>query len=133
MTAQTMTIRNSWSGWSAMFLGVVTMSASWWADTTPVGAGLTLGFGALVTIYAAWSLIARDPTKDHWALSVVGLALFIAPWVGLFASDGAAWTAWICGALIMLVGGGAYLSDESANVTEQVQVHNRASYEASIR
>jgi hypothetical protein len=42
-------------------------------------------------MYGGWSLIARDPTRDHWAMSVVGLELAIARWIGGYAGDGAAW------------------------------------------
>lgn len=112
-----MKISNSFAGAIALILGIATMTASVWFDTTPVGSGVTLGLGAIAAIYALWSLIARDPTKDHWSLSVVGLILFISPWIGQFAGDGAAWTAWIAGALIMLVGSSAYLADEFADVT----------------
>ncbi|OLL20336.1 MULTISPECIES: SPW repeat domain-containing protein [unclassified Rhodococcus (in: high G+C Gram-positive bacteria)] len=116
-----MKISNSLAGAIALILGIVTMTASIWFDTTAVGSGVTLGLGAIAAIYALWSLIARDPTKDHWSLSVVGLILFISPWIGQFAGDGAAWTAWIAGALIMLVGSSAYLADEFADVTASTQ------------
>ncbi|NGP06631.1 SPW repeat protein [Rhodococcus sp. 14C212] len=123
-----MKISNSSAGTIALILGIVTMTASVWFDTTPVGSGVTLGLGAIAAIYALWSLIARDPTKDHWSLSVVGLILFISPWIGQFAGDGAAWTAWIAGALIMLVGGAAYLADESADVAAATREEERRTY-----
>ncbi|MEZ7239404.1 SPW repeat protein [Rhodococcus sp. GXMU-t2271] len=123
-----MKISNSFAGAIALILGIVTMTASVWFDTTAVGSGVTLGLGAIAAIYALWSLIARDPTKDHWSLSVVGLILFISPWVGQFAGDGAAWTAWIAGALIMLVGSSAYLADESADVTASTREQERRAY-----
>ncbi|MGW3480537.1 SPW repeat domain-containing protein [Rhodococcus indonesiensis] len=123
-----MKISNSFAGAIALILGIATMTASVWFDTTAVGSGVTLGLGAIAAIYALWSLIARDPTKDHWSLSVVGLILFISPWIGQFAGDGAAWTAWIAGALIMLVGSSAYLADESADVTASTREQERRAY-----
>jgi len=128
-----MTITRSVAGASALVLALGTMTASTWTNTTPVGAGLTLGLGAIAAIYALWSLIARDPTKDHWALSVVGLALFVCPWVGGFAGDGAAWTAWIAGALIMILAGTAYVSDEADDLTTATEMHDRENYMAGIR
>ncbi|WP_413768519.1 SPW repeat protein [Rhodococcus pyridinivorans] len=128
-----MSARTSWSGGIALFLGLLTMSSSFWTETTALGRGATLGFGALASIYALWSLIARDPTKDHWALSVVGLAMLVSPWVGQFAGDGAAWTAWIYGALIMALGATAYLADDSADLTRRVEHEQRANYEAALR
>ena len=85
-------------GLAALVLGVFTATTPAWAETTPVSAGATVGLGALTALYALWSLIARDPTKDHWALSVVGLVMVMSPWIGMFAGSAAAWVAWIVGA-----------------------------------
>ncbi|MGW0174102.1 SPW repeat protein [Rhodococcus sp. NPDC003322] len=126
-----MKFSSTFAGGAALLLGLVTMSASFWADTTPIGSGLTLGLGAITAIYALWSLVAKDPTKDHWALSVVGLVLFIAPWVGQFAGDGAAWTAWIAGALVMAVAGTAYVADESTELTDTNARRDRETYRAA--
>jgi hypothetical protein len=122
-----------WTGVAALLLGIFTMSASFWSDTTVAGAGFTLGFGAIASLYALWSLVARDPTKDHWSLTVVGLVLFLSPWLGQFAGDGAAWTSWVAGALIMGIASYAYLRDESANVTEITREQNRSTYERQAR
>lgn len=128
-----MTFNRSVAGALALAVGLGTMTASIWFDTTAVGRGLTIGLGAIAAIYALWSLIARDPTKDHWALSVVGLAMFVCPWVGGFAGDGAAWTAWIAGALIMILGGSAYVSSETNDLTAEVERLDRESYLAGAR
>ncbi|GGK90595.1 SPW repeat domain-containing protein [Nocardia jinanensis] len=115
-------------GWGAMTLGLVTAATPAWADTSSAGASLTLGLGALTAIYAMWSLLARNPTKDHWALSVIGLMLFISPWVGGFAADGAGWVAWTTGLLLALLAGTAYVSDEAANVAETERVDELVTY-----
>ncbi|BDB59165.1 MULTISPECIES: SPW repeat domain-containing protein [Rhodococcus] len=123
-----MSVHASWAGRIALLLGLLTVSSSFWVETTEPGRGATLGLGALASIFALWSLVARDPTKDHWALSVVGLAMLVSPWVGRFAGDGAAWIAWVSGASIMILGAIAYLSDEADNVTEEVERWERESY-----
>nr|WP_271213772.1 SPW repeat protein [Rhodococcus wratislaviensis]GLK41011.1 hypothetical protein GCM10017611_78860 [Rhodococcus wratislaviensis] len=64
---------------------------------------------------------------------MVGLALFISPWLGQFAGDGAAWTSWVAGALIMGLAAFAYTHDESANVTEITREQNRSTYERHAR
>ena len=115
-------------GWATLALGLIAAVTPAWADTDPVGAGATLGLGALTAMYAMWSLIARDPTKDHWALSVVGLVLFLAPWVGGFAGDAAAWVAWTVGLLVIALAGTAYVRDEDANLAEAVRVNQLATY-----
>jgi hypothetical protein len=74
-------------------------------------------------------LIARDPTRDHWALSVVGLVLGISPWIGLYADDKAAWVAWIAGLALLALGGATYIADEAANVAETIRVKALANYQ----
>jgi hypothetical protein len=115
-------------GWTAIAIGLATAITPTWATTTPAGAGFTLGLGAMTVIFGMWSLIARDPTRDHWALTVVGLVLEMAPWVGGFAGDGAAWVAWTTGLLLMVLAGAAYINDEAANVAETVRVKKLATY-----
>jgi hypothetical protein len=121
-------LNNNSVGWTALALGVATAIAPAWADTTPGGAAITTGLGAMIAIVAMWSLIARDPTKDHWVLSILGLTLFNAPWFGLFAGDGAAWSAWIAGPLVMLLSGSTYVLDEATNITENARVNELAKY-----
>jgi SPW repeat len=120
---------NTAVGATAVTLGLLTAITPAWATTTPVGAGFTLGLGAMTVIYGTWSLIARDPTRDHWALSVVGVVLGISPWVGGYAGDQAAWVAWIVGLALLALGGAAYIADEAANVTETVRVKELATYQ----
>ncbi|HEY5858079.1 MAG TPA: SPW repeat protein [Aldersonia sp.] len=117
----------------ALVLGVFTAITPAWAGTTPVGAGATVGLGALTALYALWSLIARDPTKDHWALSVVGLIMLMAPWLGMFAGDAAAWVAWIVGAAVMVLGGASYVQDEAGNIAEETRVQQLATYQVQHR
>jgi hypothetical protein len=116
-------------GWTAITLGLITGITPAWATTAPVGAGFTLGLGAMTVMYGMWSLIARDPTRDHWALSVVGLVLGISPWVGGYAGDEAAWVAWIAGLALLALGGAAYIADEAANVAQTVRVKALATYQ----
>ncbi|WP_245547099.1 SPW repeat protein [Nocardia brevicatena] len=82
----------------------------------------------MTAIYAMWSLLARNPAKDHWALSVIGLMLFMAPWVGGFAGDAAAWVAWTTGLLIALAAGTAYVNDEADHVAETTRVNELVTY-----
>ena len=117
-------------GWTSMALGLVIAVTPAWAQTTAVGAGFTLGLGAMTVMYGGWSLIARDPTRDHWAISVVGLVLAIAPWIGGYAGDGAAWVSWIGGVALMVLAGAAYIADEAGAVTETERIKALAKYQA---
>ena len=121
-------LSNTAVGWASMALGLITATTPIWADTTPVGAGFTLGLGAMTAMYAGWSLIARDPTRDHWAMSVVGLVLAIAPWIGGYAGDSAAWVSWLGGATLMLLAGAAYITDERNEVTRTERIKSLVEY-----
>jgi SPW repeat len=123
-------LSNTVVGWTTMALGLVTAVTPAWAQTTPVGAGFTLGLGAMTLMYGGWSLIARDPTRDHWAMSVVGLVLAIAPWIGGYAGDSAAWVSWIGGVALMVLAGAAYIADEADAVTETERIKALAKYQA---
>ena len=88
-----------WVGWAALAVGIGAVVASMASSSTRVGEGLTFGFGAFIAFFGLLSLLVRNRTPDHWGLFVVGLAMFVLPWLGGgFAPDrGAAWTAWVAG------------------------------------
>jgi hypothetical protein len=98
-------------GWIAIGFGVFTAVTPAWAATTRAGAACTLGMGMFTAYYGVLGLLVRNPTPIHWRLVVVGLALFIAPWIAGFASDGAAWTAWVSGFVVLALGLMAWMRD----------------------
>lgn len=107
-------MRNStWVGWAALVVGIVAVVASIAVSSTRVGEGLTFGFGAFIAFFGLLSLPARNRAPDHWGLFVVGLAMFLLPWLGAgFVPDrGAAWTAWVAGFLAMALGAMAWVRD----------------------
>ncbi|WP_454198636.1 SPW repeat domain-containing protein [Nocardia sp. Marseille-Q1738] len=88
--------------------------------SSAVATAVMIGLGGLTAVTALWSLLAGDPTRDYLALAVVGFALFLAPWVGGFASGGAAWTAWTSGCVGMVLGVAGYLRGESLDISRTV-------------
>ncbi|WP_241997528.1 SPW repeat protein [Rhodococcus sp. SMB37] len=107
-------MRNStWVGWAALAVGIGAVVAALTVSSTRVGEGLTFGFGVFIAFFGLLSLPARNRTPDHWGLFVVGLAMFVLPWLGAgFVADrGAAWTAWIAGFLTMALGATAWVQD----------------------
>jgi hypothetical protein len=108
-----------WVGWAALAVGIGAVVASMASSSTRVGEGLTSGFGAFIIFFGLLSLLVRNRTPDHWGLFVVGLAMFILPWLGGgFAPDrGAAWTAWVAGFLAMALGAAGWLSDRPPTET----------------
>ena len=63
-------------------------------------------------------------------MSVVGLVLAIAPWIGGYAGDGAAWVSWIGGVALTLLAGAAYIADEAGAVTATERIKELAKYQA---
>lgn len=102
-----------WVDSAALVVGIGAVVSSIAVSSTRVGEGLTFGFAAFIAFFGVLSLLVRNRTPDHWGLLVVGLAMFILPWLGSgFAADtGAAWTCWVAGALAMALGAAGWVSD----------------------
>lgn len=96
-----------WIGWAAVAVGVAAVVAAFAASSTQVGEGFAFGFGAFVAFFGVLAVLARNRRPDHWGLVVVGLAMFIVPFLGNgYAADpGASWTCWVAGGLAMILGG----------------------------
>lgn len=109
---------NSWIGWAALVVGIGAVVASIAVTSTRAGEGLTFGFAAFIAFFALMSLLARNRTPNHWGLVVIGLSMFLLPWLGDgFTPDrGAAWTAWIAGFLAMALGAVGWLGGRPPTV-----------------
>ena len=124
----------SWISRAALVVGVVTVVlGATVVHSSPVGLAVTIGLGGMTAVCAVWSLLAVDPTRDYLTLAVVGFALFLAPWVGGFAGDGAAWTAWISGCIVTALGVAGYLRGESLDFTRTVRDKADARYRERFR
>jgi hypothetical protein len=99
--------------WAALAVGVVAILTALFVSSTRVGESLAFGFGAFITFFAVLALLVRNRRPDHWGLVVVGLTMFIVPWLGggFTADPGAAWTCWVAGSLAMILGGIGWLGD----------------------
>jgi len=98
-------------GWVAIGFGVFTAVTPAWTATTAAGAACTLGLGIFTAYLGVLGVLVRNPTPIHWGLVVVGPSLFIAPWLAGFAGDGAAWTAWVSGFVVLALGLTAWTHD----------------------
>jgi hypothetical protein len=96
-----------WFGWAAVAVGVCAVVAAFAASSTHVGEGFAFGFGAFIAFFGILAVFARNRRPDHWGLVVVGLAMFIVPFLGngYRADLGASWTCWVAGGLAMILGG----------------------------
>jgi hypothetical protein len=122
-----------WLGRAALLVGLATVLLGIVAHTTAAGRGVTIGFGALAAVSAVLSLLAVDPTRDFLTLACAGFALFLSPWVAGFVGDGAAWTAWVLGALLTALGVAGYLRGERLDFATTVHDDAVARYGKRFR
>lgn len=96
-----------WSDWVEVIVGVVALlSPLLWLDTSTKTLWTMVILGALIAIDGLVSLAAPRQMASETIQAVLGVLLFIAPWVMSFASDsGAAWTSWIAGGLTIVASG----------------------------
>jgi hypothetical protein len=104
-----------WIGWAALAVGIGAAAMSFAASSTRVGEGFAFGFGAFIAFFGLLAVLARNRTPDHWGLVVVGLAMFIVPFLGNgYNPDlGASWTCWVAGGLAMILGGIGWTRDKT--------------------
>jgi|SRR6516165_5262247 len=107
-----------WQDWVSLVLGVLLFLAPWVFGTATNGAsswdawiigviGVILALGALA--------LPRTASLTEGISVILGVLLFISPWILGFASlSSAAWTAWIIGVLFVLVNGWTLLQTRSA-------------------
>ncbi|MEU6130114.1 SPW repeat protein [Saccharopolyspora sp. NPDC047091] len=97
-----------WQDWAALVLGLYAVLATMWTRTSGGALSAMVVLGGLLVIAAVWSLALPRSMTSEYAHMLLGVLLFIAPWVlGYSALTGAAWTSWVVGVLAVLVGAAA--------------------------
>lgn len=109
-----------WIGRVAVVIGAATVVLGVTVPSSPIGAGVTIGLGALITVIGVWSVLADDPTRDYLTLGVVGFALFLGPWAAAFNDDDVAWVAWIAGGIVTALAVAGYLRSETSAPVRRV-------------
>lgn len=122
-----------WIGRAALVVGLACVLLGIAAHTTAAGVAITIGLGGLTAVFAVWSLLAVDPTHDFLTLACAGFALFLAPWVGGFTGDTAAWTAWVSGALVAVLGVAGYRRGERLDFAATVRDESTTRYRKRFR
>jgi uncharacterized membrane protein len=103
-----------WQDWAIVILGILLFIAPF---AFQAAIGSTVAWtdyvaGVLLFIGGLWSLSSPTTRFTHWVEVVIGILLFIAPWVLAFTMLMAlAWTAWIGGVLAVILAGWVLLSD----------------------
>lgn len=125
---------HSWMSRAALVTGVATVVlAATVVHSTPVATAVMIGLGGLTAVAALWSLLATDPTRDYLTIAVVGFALFLSPWAGGYAGSSAAWTAWISGGIVTILGVTGYLRSERLDVGTAVADDAETRYHKRFR
>jgi hypothetical protein len=94
-----------WQDWVALAAGAVTLLTPLWSD--PGGGGRTamLVLGIVLVLTALWSLYDPGAIASEYSHAVLGVLLFISPWVFSFTdTEVAAYTSWIAGVVAVAVG-----------------------------
>lgn len=93
----------SWTDWGLAILGVYLALAPLW---TP-GASLVwfIVLGAATLVVGLWALSQVSYRIAEWVAIALGALTFLTPWMAGFAGNAfAAWTAWILGAVVVVLG-----------------------------
>ncbi len=108
-----------WQNWANVVLGIILFIAPW-VTGTAYHLGLTADahaawdawiVGLSVALVALWSLDAPRSFIPESINVLLGIWLFIAPWVLGFAGlTGPAWTAWIIGILVIIMAAWAIMA-----------------------
>jgi peptidoglycan/LPS O-acetylase OafA/YrhL len=76
-----------------------------WTDTDTKATWTLVVLGVVTVVVALASLASPGLVASEAAIAVLGVLLFISPWVMNFHSiDGISWTAWVTGVLAFLLG-----------------------------
>ena len=94
-----------WQDWAALVIGVLTALSPIVVATNAAAISTLIVFGVLIALGGLWSLAAPGSVASEYVHLVLGVLLFLAPWVlGFAAFGGASWTAWVAGVLTVVAG-----------------------------
>lgn len=100
----------SWTRWQdyvSLVAGVYALLTPIWVNVSGVGGATAslIVIGALLALASLWSLAQPGAVAIEGVHAVLGVLLFIAPWVLSYSDHrGAAWTSWIVGAVAVVAG-----------------------------
>ena len=106
-----------WQDWASLVLGVLLFISPWVFSTSTIGSSSWDAWiiGVIGVILALWALASLRTAFVVEGISLIlGVLLFISPWVlGFAALSSAAWTTWVIGVLFVLVNGWTLLQTRS--------------------
>lgn len=94
-----------WQDWAEVVLGVVASLSPLWVDTTNTVTWTMIVLGALIALDGLFSLAMPGVVLGEYVQVILGVLLFISPWVlGFTDLTGAMWSAFVIGALTVIAG-----------------------------
>ncbi|WP_326569034.1 SPW repeat protein [Amycolatopsis rhabdoformis] len=104
--------------WAEVVIGVVAALSPLWLSTDTMTMWTMVILGALIAIDGLVSLATPGAVYGEGIQIVLGVLLFIAPWVmGYTEFNGASWTSWVAGALTIIAGAAAMPMANAAHRT----------------
>ena len=92
----------TWPDWVNVVIGAYVILAPIW--TVGASTGWYVVLGILAVLAGIWALATASSSAPEWSQIVVGVVLFLSPWIGGFAgAAAAAWTAWIAGVALVVL------------------------------
>jgi uncharacterized membrane protein HdeD (DUF308 family) len=105
------TATSRWSrpqDWVELVVGVLTALSTIVVSTSAAAMTALIVLGVLIALDGLWSLAQPGVPASEGIEIVLGILLFISPWVlGFSALSGASWTSWVAGAITVIAGAAA--------------------------
>ncbi|MDR6636881.1 SPW repeat protein [Paenarthrobacter nitroguajacolicus] len=93
-----------WQDWTVVAAGAYAALSVLWTTQTGSSTAVMVTLGILLVIGGVVNLAVPGMPAAEWGQAIIAVALLLAPWVAGFTSaTGAAWSAWIPGAVALVV------------------------------
>jgi hypothetical protein len=106
-----------WQNWVTLVLGIILFITPWvfGTATRPSSSWDAWILGVIGVLLSLWALgLPASYLVAEWITVVLGIVLFISPWVlGFAAVSSAAWVAWIIGVLFFILAGWTVLESRT--------------------
>ncbi|GAA4529786.1 SPW repeat domain-containing protein [Amycolatopsis samaneae] len=91
--------------WAEVVIGVVAALSPLWLSTSTAAMWTMIVLGALIALDGLASLAMPGMVYGEGIQIVLGVLMFLAPWViGYTEFNGASWTSWVAGVLVVIAG-----------------------------
>ena len=89
----------------ALVAGAYAALSPWWTTTTDRATMTMVVLGAVIAVLALLELFRPDMMSIEGLTALLGACMIAAPWVmGFSGTRPMAWTAWVVGAVVLVVG-----------------------------